>query len=83
MEAESTPSPSRFLTARSVCERYQIHDATLKRWCKRGLLPTPVVISGRKFFSATELDEFDARRLAGRDLQKHRLSNLPSVRGIA
>ena len=37
---------------------------TLDRWVKRGLLPPPVYIGGRRYWSSDQLDAHDQARLA-------------------
>jgi hypothetical protein len=37
---------------------------TLDRWVKRGLLPSPIYIGGRRYWSSEQLDAHDQARLA-------------------
>jgi hypothetical protein len=37
-------------------------DRTFDRWIQRGVLPRPVYILGRRYWSDQQLDEFDAAR---------------------
>ena len=41
-----------------------ISAMTLDRWVKRGLLPSPVYIGGRRYWSSEQLDAHDQARLA-------------------
>jgi hypothetical protein len=59
----------RLLPARQVCARYGIVERTLTRWLDSPIseFPAPVVINGRRYFSAAALNAFDKRmtRAAG------------------
>jgi hypothetical protein len=64
-------APSRLLPNAKVLERYGISDRTKRRWEQDPDLkfPKPVWINGRKYQYETELDAFDAARVAERDTE--------------
>jgi predicted DNA-binding transcriptional regulator AlpA len=55
---------SKLLHLRAVCTRYGISDRTVDRWVEAGVLPKPVYIQCRRYWSEESLDEYDRARLA-------------------
>ena len=51
-----------YLQARDVRQRYGVSDMTLWRWAHddRMGFPKPLRINGRRFWKATELDDWEA-----------------------
>lgn len=54
---------SKLLHLRAVCIRYGISDRTVDRWVEAGVLPKPVYIRGRRYWSEKSLNERDEARL--------------------
>jgi predicted DNA-binding transcriptional regulator AlpA len=53
----------RWLVVQAVCARYSISDRTVDRWVEAGVLPKPVYIQGRRYWSEESLNERDEARL--------------------
>jgi DNA-binding transcriptional MerR regulator len=50
----------------AVCERYDNScSTTIRRWVKAGILPPPVYINKRRYWSEKDLDRRDEERKAG------------------
>lgn len=62
--------PMTWLPSSAVRERYRgiKHDKisfrTIDRWVERGILPKPVRIGTRRYWSSEQLDQYDQARLA-------------------
>ena len=54
---------TKWLPAKGVCNRYDISERTIDRWVETQILPTPVYIRGRRYWSSEQLDERDEARL--------------------
>jgi hypothetical protein len=54
------------LPAAAVLRRYKIVDRTLKRWLDNPSLdfPRPLVVNGRRYFRAADLDQWERSRAA-------------------
>jgi hypothetical protein len=54
------------LPAAAVLRRYKIVDRTLKRWLDNLSLdfPRPLVVNGRRYFRAADLDQWERSRAA-------------------
>ena len=61
--------PTRMLPIKPVCDRYGISAQTVDRWLERGLLPEPMRVRRYRYWSESELDEFDQKRM---DAQRER-----------
>ena len=55
---------TKWLPAKGVCNRYDISERTIDRWVETQILPTPVDIRGRRYWSSEQLDQRDEARLA-------------------
>lgn len=56
-----------YLADRDLAARYRVSRVTVWRWCRQGLLPTPIKLSAqcsRWLFS--EVEAYEQRLLAGR-----------------
>jgi hypothetical protein len=62
----SHQTPSGYLAAKRVLERYDIVGRTLDRWLANpGMnFPRPMVINGRRYFLETELTAWERNRAA-------------------
>ena len=47
---------TKWLPAKGVCNRYDISERTIDRWVETQILPTPVYIRGRRYWSSEQLD---------------------------
>jgi hypothetical protein len=57
-----------YLTVRQIAEALQCCPQTVRNWCKRGLLPPPLVMGQRKrLWEATALQQALARLQAPRE----------------
>ena len=54
---------TKWLPAKGVCNRYDISERTIDRWVETQILPTPVYIRGRRYWSSEQLDQRDEARL--------------------
>jgi predicted DNA-binding transcriptional regulator AlpA len=61
---DATPfRPTRHLTSRAMLERYGGIDArTLYRWIRKGQVPKPMLINGRRYWNEAEVDALDEKR---------------------
>ena len=50
---------TKWLPAKGVCNRYDISERTIDRWVETQILPTPVYIRGRRYWSSEQLDQRD------------------------
>ena len=55
---------TKWLPAKAVSKRYDISERTVDRWVETQILPTPVYIRGRRYWSSEQLDQRDEARLA-------------------
>jgi DNA-binding transcriptional MerR regulator len=51
------------LPIKPVCERYGITAQTVDRWLEQDLLPQPMRVRRYRYWSESELDEFDQKRM--------------------
>src|SRR6266516_733687 len=67
MSIDSTPN--RRLTARRLCERYDVVVRTIDRWLGQGILPPPLIINGRRYWDEEEIERCEragmGRKLTG------------------
>ena len=64
MPIDSTPS--RRLTARRLCERYDVVVRTIDRWLEQGILPPPLIINGRRYWDEQQIEERERERMKPR-----------------
>ena len=59
-------NPQTYLPAGQVRARYGVSDMSLWRWLRDEALgfPHPIRINGRRFWRLTDLEEFEASRVA-------------------
>jgi len=62
--SENNESNKRKLTTKLLRDRYGVCDQTLYRWVRTGVLPAPMRINGRKYWSEAEVEERDRERVA-------------------
>jgi hypothetical protein len=67
--AETAALP-RYLTVRQIAETLQCCPQTVRNWCKRGLLPPPLVLGRRKRLWDAEAVRGALGRLQGKDSGK-------------
>jgi predicted site-specific integrase-resolvase len=60
----------RLLPSRIVQARYDVCSRTVKRWVDEGILPPPVVINHRNYFSESEIEQRERDRMAARPQRK-------------
>lgn len=66
MQLHTETSSDERLPAAAVLRRYKIVDRTLKRWLDSPSLafPRPLVINGRRYFRAADLEQWERDRAA-------------------
>jgi DNA-binding transcriptional MerR regulator len=52
----------RMLPMKAMSRRYDVSVRTVERWEEAGILPSPVVIGGRKYWRLSQLKEFERSR---------------------
>ena len=52
----------RKVTARVLCERYDVVTRTLDRWVESGILPEPEYINGIRYWTEAEVEERERER---------------------
>jgi hypothetical protein len=55
---------TKWLPVQGICKRYDIKERSVDRWVKAKILPDPVYIRGRRYWSSEQLDQRDEARLA-------------------
>jgi DNA-binding transcriptional MerR regulator len=50
------PTNKKLLPTRALCERYHVVSRTIDRWEAAGVIPAPVRINGRRYWSEAELE---------------------------
>lgn len=66
MQPQFETASDDLLPAAAVLRRYKIVDRTLKRWLDNSSLafPRPLVVNGRRYFKAGELEQWERDRAA-------------------
>jgi predicted site-specific integrase-resolvase len=59
--------PYRRLTARRLCERYDVVVRTIDRWLEQGILPPPLIINGRRYWDEEEIERSERERMTRRN----------------
>ena len=59
-------SEDELLPARKMRARYSTTDRTILRWEREGVLPPPIKIRGRKYWSKTVLERLEREGMAAR-----------------
>jgi len=54
----------RKLTARLLCDRYNVCSRTIDRWVQSGLLPKPMTVNRRRYWDEMEVEQRDQERMA-------------------
>jgi DNA-binding transcriptional MerR regulator len=52
----------RFVTARALCQRYNIVTKTVDRWVTAGILPQPTYINNIRYWDAEQIERCDLQR---------------------
>lgn len=60
-------NPSRLRPARAVREHFGISAMTLWRWTKEGILPAPVKINGRNYWTEADVLQVAADRVSDKE----------------
>jgi predicted DNA-binding transcriptional regulator AlpA len=73
--------PQRRLAIRHLTKRYQVCSRTIDRWLELGILPAPIVIRGRRYWSEAEIDQREAEGMKPAKYAPRRnpANNLPTA----
>jgi DNA-binding transcriptional MerR regulator len=56
----------KFHPTRTLCQRYDVVPRTIDRWIDSGILPPPIWIGGRRYWSSSALEQIERAAIGKR-----------------